>query len=137
MAGAPNITAPPTGVTAARRRGWSRAVSLLKILLPTVALALVALVVIWAQLRETDGGFHLGFSLIKPEDALTLSMVNARYAGRSRSKQPYLVTAQAAIQDRPGADLIKLTQPQGDITMKAGAWVALTAPSGNYRMTSR
>lgn len=132
MATAPDITAPPTGEPVARRRGWSRTVGLLKILLPTVALALVALIVIWAQLRNTDGGFRIGFSLIKPEDARTLSMINARYAGRSRSKQPYLVTAQTAIQARPGADLIKLTQPKGDITMKAGAWVALTAPLGDY-----
>jgi lipopolysaccharide export system protein LptC len=132
MAGAPDITAPPAAGPAARRRGWSRTVGMLKVLLPTVALALIALVVIWAQMRNNDGGFRIGFSLIKPEDARTLSMVNARYAGRSRSKQPYLVTAKTAVQAKPGADLITLTEPKGDITMKSGAWIVLTAPTGKH-----
>jgi lipopolysaccharide export system protein LptC len=135
MSGTPDMTAPPNASPVANRGGWnrSRTVGLLKILLPTVALSLVALVVVWAQHRNSDGGFRIGFSLVKPEDARTLSMVNARYAGLNKGHQPYLVTAQIAVQNKPGADLIHLSEPKGDITMKSGAWVALTAPKGEYR----
>ena len=135
MSGAPDITVAPNTDPAPNQRGWnrSRTIGLLKVLLPTVALSLVALVIVWAQHRNTDGGFRVGFSLIKPEDARTLSMVNARYAGLSQGRQPYLVTARTAIQNKPGADLIQLDEPKGDITMKSGAWVALTAPKGEYR----
>ncbi|MFT5540146.1 MAG: lipopolysaccharide export system protein LptC [Alphaproteobacteria bacterium] len=135
MSGAPDITVTPDATAAPNQRGWnrSRTIGLLKVLLPTVALSLVALVVVWAQQRNSDGGFRIGFSLVKPEDARTLSMVNARYAGLNKGRQPYLVTARIAVQNKPGADLIHLTEPKGDITTKSGAWVALTAPKGEYR----
>jgi lipopolysaccharide export system protein LptC len=120
-----------------RRQGWSRTVGLLKVLLPTLALSLVALVVLWAQSRHDDGGFRIGFSLVRPDDAIKLSMVNARYAGLSRSQQPYLVTAATAVQDKSGADLIRLDAPKGDITMKGGAWVALNAPKGDYHQAKQ
>ncbi|MFM2130305.1 MAG: hypothetical protein RL477_1851 [Pseudomonadota bacterium] len=123
--------------TAPRREGWSRTVGLLKVLLPAVALSLVALVVAWSQLRNSDPGFRIGFSLVQPEDVRQLSMVNARYAGRSKNMQPYLVTATTAIQDSPGADVIHLTNPKGDMTLKGGAWVALSAPRGDYRQASQ
>ena len=127
----------PTGPGKRTRRigqGWNRSqtVWLLKVLLPTVAFSLVALVITWSHIRKTDGAFKVGVSLVQPEDAHNLRMVNARYAGRSRSKQPYLVTASTALQDRPNADVIHLVDPKGDITMKSGAWVALTAPKGDY-----
>ena len=119
------------------RQGWSRTVGLLKILLPTLALSLVALVVLWAQSRNSDEGFHIGFSTLNPGDALKLSMVNARYAGMSRTSQPYLVTAATALQDSPSADVIHLDAPKGDITLKSGAWVALSAPKGDYRQKTQ
>lgn len=114
------------------RRGGSRAVTLLKILLPLTAMSLIAVVILWAQLPKGEIGFRVGFSSVQPEDARNLRMVKARYAGRSESKQPYLLTAESALQDHPGADLIHLTEPKGDITMKSGAWVALNAPAGQY-----
>lgn len=128
--------APMSLFPARRRRGWSRTVGLLKVLLPTVALSLVALVIIWAQVHNNDAGFRVGFSLVSPEDAHKLTMMNARYAGTSRDNQPYLVTARQAEQEAPGADLIRLSEPKGDITMKSGAWVALTAPAGDYHQES-
>jgi lipopolysaccharide export system protein LptC len=129
----------PGGNAAAPRRrvGWSRTVGLLKILLPTLALSLVILVILWAQSRNGDDGFHIGFSTLQPGDALKLSMVNARYAGMSRSSQPYLVTAATATQDSPSADVIHLDAPKGDITLKGGAWVALSAPKGDYRQSTQ
>lgn len=121
------------------RRGdsRSRAVSLLKILLPLIAASLIAVVALWSQLPNGDLGFRIGFSAVHPEDARNLRMVNARYAGRSKSKQPFLVTAESALQDRPGADVIHLTEPKGDITMKSGAWVALNSPAGQYHQESQ
>ena len=118
------------------RQGWSRTVGLLRILLPTLALSLIVLVILWAQSRNEEG-FHIGFSTLNPSDAMKLSMVNARYAGMSRSSQPYLVTAATAIQDSPAADVVHLDTPKGDITLKGGAWVALSAPKGDYRQKTQ
>lgn len=119
------------------RSGGSRAVTLLKIILPLTAMSLIAVVILWSQLPKGDIGFRVGFSSVQPEDARNLRMINARYAGRSKAKLPYLVTAESALQDHPGADLIRLTEPKGDITMKSGAWVALNAPAGEYLQDSQ
>jgi lipopolysaccharide export system protein LptC len=102
------------------------------VLLPTVAVSLVALVIIWSQVRNSESGFSLSLSLFRTEDARKLNMVNARYAGMSKSRRPYLVTASTALLDNPRADTIRLTDPKGDVTLKSGAWVALTAPKGDY-----
>lgn len=121
-----------------RRRGsGSRAVTLLKIILPLTAMSLIALVILWSQLPNGEPGFRVGSSSVEPEDGRNLRMVNARYAGRSKSKRPYLVTAESALQNYPGADLIHLTEPKGDITMTSGAWVALNAPAGEYFQDSQ
>jgi lipopolysaccharide export system protein LptC len=133
----PALANPAAARTAARRQGWSQTVGLLKILLPAVALSLVALVIVWAQLRNSDPGFRIGFSLVKPEDARQLSMVNARYAGRNKNKQPYLVTATTAVQETAKADKIRLQSPKGDMTMSGGAWVALSAPEGDYHQSTQ
>lgn len=138
MSGPSPIFADEAAVpTPPRREGWSRTVGLLKVLLPTVALSLVVLVVVWSQLHNSDPGFRVGFSLVQPEDVRQLSMVNARYAGRNRNRQPFLVTAATAIQDSPTADIIHLTDPKGDMTLKGTAWIALSAPKGDYRQASQ
>ena len=133
MSGAAPLAATRVNRTPPRRRqGWSRTVGLLKVLLPTVAVSLVALVIIWSQVRNSETGFQIGLSLFHAEDARKLNMVNARYAGMSKSRRPYLVTASIAFLDNPRADTIHLTDPKGDVTLKSGAWVALTAPKGDY-----
>lgn len=133
MSGTAPIAAPRTR-TAPRRRpqGWSRTVGLLKVLLPTVAVSLIALVIVWSQVRNSETGFSLSLSLFRTEDARKLNMVNARYAGLTRTRRPYLVTAGVAVLDNPRADTIHLTDPKGDVTLKSGAWVALSAPKGDY-----
>lgn len=137
MTTAPSPTTRGGPVAGMRYRRRSRVVGVLKVMLPTVALSLLALVLAWSQLGKLDPGFKLGFSLTHPEEARTLRMVNARYAGLSRGTQPYLVTAASAVQDHPGADLVFLTDPKGDITTRNKAWVAVTAPEGVYRQEEK
>jgi lipopolysaccharide export system protein LptC len=133
MSGTAPIAAPRTRNAPPRHpQGWSRTVGLLKVLLPTVALSLVALVIVWSQVRNSESGFSLTLSLFRTEDARKLNMVNARYAGLSNTRRPYLVTASVASLDNPRADTIHLTDPKGDVTLKNGAWVALAAPKGDY-----
>ena len=112
---------------------YSRFVSLMKLLLPVTALALAAVMVAWPQLKSRDGGFHLGFLSINPYDAENLRMDNARFTGLDKKALPYTLTADVAIQDGPGADIIRLQRPKADITLKDGTWLALTADKGIHR----
>lgn len=115
------------------RANYSRFVSLMKLLLPVLALALAAVMVVWPQLKSRDGGFSLGFLSINPYDAENLRMDNARFTGLDKKTLPYTLTAEVAIQDGPGADIIRLQQPKADITLKDGTWLALTADNGIHR----
>lgn len=112
-------------------------VGLMKVLLPTVATALLLMVVIWPQLDEQADRFQIGFARIDKSAADSLRMVNARYTGVDRSKRPFTVTAESAQQANPDSPEVELLQPKADILMQDGSWVALTAELGNFNRTSQ
>lgn len=114
------------------RGSYSRFVTLAKLLLPTVAVALIAAVFIWPQMQARDGGFNLGFAELKIGDAERLRMINPRYTGLDQNQLPYEVTAEIANQDSPKADDIGLEKPKADMTLSDGTWIAIEAPEGNY-----
>ena len=120
------------GPSAAAHRAHRRKVSLMRMLFPTAAVVLVAIVVIWSQWQSIETGFKIGFTRINPEEAKTLRMVNPRFSGTNEKAQPYMLTADEARRTSPSADAILLTNPKGDITTDGGAWLALTAAHGNY-----
>jgi len=119
------------------RRGYSRFVTLAKLVLPTVAVALIAAVLVWPQLQSRDGGFNLGFANLRIGDAERLRMINPRYTGLDQNQLPYEVTAEAANQDSPKADDIGLEKPKADMTLSDGTWIAIEAPLGNYGQKSQ
>jgi lipopolysaccharide export system protein LptC len=142
----PNIAAE-AAAPAGRRRGIrmpfgrragelsphsSRIVGLLKLVLPLIALTLISLIVIWPQLRDDPHRFRLGATHVDPSEASVLRMINPRYLGVDADNQPFVLTADSAIQDPVNADLMRLVQPKADLTMKDGSWVAMAAPAGIY-----
>jgi lipopolysaccharide export system protein LptC len=120
------------GPSAAAHRAHKRKVSLMRMLFPTAAAVLVAVVAIWSQWQSIESGFKIGFSRINPDEAKTLRMVNPRFSGTNKKAQPFLLTADEARRTSPSAESILLTNPKGDITTDGGAWLALTAAHGNY-----
>lgn len=140
--GAPQRGGGPAG----SRPGWprrptavssrhSRTVTLLKLAVPLTAVGLVLLLMLWAQWSGHDR-LSDAEPLVSSEDSQALAMLNARYAGTNRQGLPYLITAEQALQDNPDADLIRLLNPQGDMTTSSGAWMMLSAPEGDYFQAS-
>lgn len=130
----------PLGFQArARRRSvvHSQIVSLLKLLLPAVAVALVALVLLWPQLGPLEQRLGLKTLAVGMEDLENLRMVNPRYVGSDSQDQPYTVTADQATQASGKADITDLARPKGDIALKSGRWLALSADSGRYYKNDR
>ncbi len=115
------------------RNRYSMFVGLMKVLLPAVAMALILLVVAWPQLVPDDDGFRLSISELGPEQAESLTMLNARYIGMDEKSQPYMVTADMATQSEQDKELIDLELPKADITLQDGTWLALTARQGRFR----
>src|SRR3546814_16636666 len=122
--------ARPHGSPVMRHSGvrYSRFVQLLKLVSATVALVLLAAVIVWPQLRSRDSGFQIGGSETGgPEDAESLNMVNPRYTGRASNNLPYEVTADLASQATSKSDVITPDKPTAPISMNDGRWGALTA----------
>lgn len=105
----------------------------MKVLLPALAAALILLVFAWPQFAFKDERFSLGMSRLTLDQAENLTMLNARYDGVDERRQPYSVTADMATQSKQDENLIDLELPKADMTMEDGAWLALTARTGEYR----
>ena len=119
------------------RNRYSIFVGVMKVLLPALAAALILLVVAWPQFTIDGGGFRLSVSKLAPDQADSLTMLNARFDGLDEKDRPYMLTADMATQSDSDEDLVELELPKADITLEDGTWLALTARSGEYRQQSR
>ncbi len=120
-----------------RRAGYSRFVAVMKLALPLAAAALLALVWAWPHLKATDLRFRIGFSDLVTRDSAEPNMLNPRYVGTDAGRQPFSLTsdvARAAAGDRAKIDL---EQPKGDMTLKDGTWLLLTAETGIFARTAK
>ena len=111
---------------------YGRFVGISKVLLPTIATAMIILIVAWPELSEQNSRFILGPARIDPAEAENLRMVNARFTGVDASQRPFAVTADFADQTSAKSNEIMLDAPKADILLSNGAWVALTAASGIF-----
>jgi lipopolysaccharide export system protein LptC len=111
---------------------YGRFVGITKVLLPTIATAIIALIVVWPELNDQESRFRLGPARIDRSEAENLRMVNARFTGSDTSKRPFTITADTADQATAESVVITLDAPKADIELGNGAWVALTASSGTF-----
>ena len=109
----------------------------MKFLLPTVALALVVLVVLWPQIYFDTSKFSIGFSRLKSSGGEFPSMVNARFVGTDRRNQPFAVTADLAKSTSLGSSNVELEMPKADLARNDGSSIMLTANSGLYDQTDK
>lgn len=120
-----------------RAAAYSRFVSLMKIVLPTVALGLVAAIGIWPYLHEEANKFQIGFSALKAREAAGPRMTNPRYVGLDEKDRPFTVTADLA-QESPGqASVVTLEMPKADLTLDDGTWLVLTSDAGVFHRDDR
>lgn len=106
-------------------RSYSRVVTAMKLTLPAVALAAVALIAAWPTLNEIP----------KPRltaDKGQLEMINPRYFSADEKNQPYSLVAARAEQstDQPG--IVLLDKPEAEMTETAGTWVTMRSDRGWY-----
>src|SRR3546814_6714976 len=99
-------------------------------LLPAIALGLVALVVIWPQLLRDPGEVVLRGERITPSDADTLRVANPRYVGVDEKQRPYEIIADSARQDSESSNDVHLVHPQAAMLTEGGTWMSLIAGAG-------
>ena len=63
------------------RDDYTRFVLVMKVALPTLAILLFGIVIIWARLAAQTDGFRIGYAAITADSVKNLRMLNARYFG--------------------------------------------------------
>lgn len=116
----------------AARSRHSRFVGILKILLPSIAVGLILLLVVWSQMNLDEKRFRIGSTELAPEEVESLSVTNARYEGIDKKNRPFTVTAAYAVQREDDSEIVDLTEPRADITLSDGAWLAISADTGRF-----
>ncbi len=114
-----------------RRR---RFVRFMKFILPALALAILTTVFVWPQVSKR--GIPIGIMSVESENA-ALVMNNPRYRGSDADGQPYVVTADRAIQDPQDDKQVTLDRVQADFSMNDGQWWSLTSDTGVYNGNSQ
>lgn len=116
-----------------QRRGFVR---FMKFILPLCAVGLVAVMAAWPQLSRREGGFRLSYSSVETQE-LALVMNNPRFRGIDGKGQPYVVTADRAVQDAADSKQVTMDNVAADIALTDGGWLSLTAKTGLYHDVSK
>ena len=111
---------------------YSRFVSVMKVLLPALAVALLGVVVAWPQINP-DKDFKAGFAGINTRNVDTTSMAKPRYLGVDEKNHPYTVTADVATEVDPAQSVVALDAPKADMVTNDGSGVVVVGNAGYYR----
>jgi lipopolysaccharide export system protein LptC len=120
------------------RRHYGRFVGFAKMLLVSLAAALMVSLAVWPQFNRRDVPTKVGqVEGIQEEDVESLRITKAKLTGINKDGQPYTVTFDDASQTSQDSDLVRLTAPQADAELKDGAWISLSSPKGRYHRSNR
>ncbi len=108
---------------------YSRFVTLAKRGLLIAAGVLIAAVLVYSLQPRQREQLAMGFQRLGIVNN-DLAMVKPRLTGVNEEGDPYVVTAERAIQDRANAKRAWLINVDADVTLKDGTWVGSTAPHG-------
>jgi len=116
--------------TAADSQRYTRFVTIMKRSLLLAALALLGVVLAYSMQPRRQDRVAIGAQKIGIVNN-DLAMIKPRLTGLDTGGNPYVVTAQTAIQDKKNARRAQLIGVDADLTeKKQGSWLNLTAPRG-------
>lgn len=111
--------------------GYSRVVSVTKIALLTLAMILIAALIILPITSPVNKNFRLNFSTLEKNDKGDMpKMVNPHLQGVDSNNQAYNVSAKSAVQDKMERMLLK--DINADINLKNQGWIYITAEDGLF-----
>jgi lipopolysaccharide export system protein LptC len=134
----------------ARRRDWSarprgtmldaerytRFVTLMKRALPIAALVLLAAVAVYVFQPRQQDRMAMTFERVG-EVANDLAMVKPRLSGSDAKGNPFVVTADRAVQDSRNSRRARLENVDADMTLDKERWLNATAASGLFDADAR
>lgn len=128
---------PRTGAPQARagRFRRSRFIAVMKVLLPSAAVALLVLVAAWPAFEFGSDRFRLDFALVVPLTAAEPQMLNPRLLSIDSRQQPLTLTADMAtrVSGVGESEMYRLSEPKADVMLDDGTWWALSASEGLFQ----
>lgn len=112
-------------------RLYTRFIRMMRLLLPVLALILVAVLFIAPEF-ETAVKPLAREEILPGSSAAQNELLKPRYESVDKDSQPFTVTADKATQSRDNPDIIMLQKPTADLMMKDGRWVAGKSDEGVY-----
>lgn len=109
-----------------RSRAYSHIVGTLRWTLPALMLVVLATLIAWPMVRAQK------LNSIISESIPNLVVENLHLTSLDSNNQPYSLTASRALQAGDSKNVIELEQPQGEITLSSGAWLAGKAKQGSF-----
>ncbi len=129
-AGRPHLLPQPSR---ALRPRYTRFVSLMKVVLPAVAAAMLGLLIVWPRLSPQRETTTVGFSQPDAARVDNLSVRNPKYYGTDEKNLPFTVTADVATQLDPKNLVVTLEKPAADLVRGDGKGMVIDANLGFYR----
>jgi lipopolysaccharide export system protein LptC len=123
--GAKTRGAPSPGRIARRR--WFVAIA--KVLLPMLALALLATIALWQDLTNNSARARFSYRRGGLDGAVGL-ILEPRYHGVDERNRPYTVTAASGRQNGP--ERFDLVEPKADVTLENGTWMMVQSRKGVF-----
>ncbi|HXC55107.1 MAG TPA: LPS export ABC transporter periplasmic protein LptC [Rhizomicrobium sp.] len=115
--------------TALNALRYSRFVMVMKRALPLAAGGLIAAVIVYALLPRQSDKLSLTYQSLGTINN-DLTMTKPRLTGSDRKGNPFLITADAAVQDPANMRRATLRGVQADLTLDKGRWLNATAAGG-------
>jgi lipopolysaccharide export system protein LptC len=112
---------------------YTQFVAWMKRILPIAAGAIVAAVVAFFFLQRTPQNMTLSYEKMGRIDN-DLAAIKPRLTGTDEGGNPFVITADAAIQDGKNAKRARLEKVQADIQLDKGRWLTASATRGMYDM---
>lgn len=110
----------------------TRAVRLVKLLLPAVAAALAGLLIVLPGLQDRGGDLQLNIAKPKDGELEKLHMENTVFYVTDDANRVNNFTADTIDETEPGSKLIKLIWPEGLLPSSDDRWISVKSPVGFY-----
>lgn len=117
--------------TLAQSNKYSNVVRKLRLILPMVAIAIIAALLTWPTQERN-------VTILQEEQKQSLQNIRKnelsapRFESVDEKNQPYTLTADKAVQKPDDENIMLLTKPLGDLLMNSGSWIAIKAEDGTF-----
>ena len=115
---------------------YSALIRKLRLILPVVALAMIAIVFTWNTRAPENLSPPLD-NAATPKMAGKNELLNPRFENTDEQGQNYSLSATRAVQDEHNDKIILLEEPKGDLKLQEGGWVSIQSIDGAFEQADQ